>query len=133
PRHPPGAATRPHHHQPRHQHRRLRRASLRPGPEGLRPPAGLGQAQYRSRILRPAARRSLTAAGPGATPDGMKEGSAMADDVPPALPLSRDQAYALVDAVMAEDDLAITASAYEDEATGEWIFEASALSEPDLA
>ena len=35
--------------------------------------------------------------------------------------LTKDQAYALVDAVMERDDLAITASAHEDEATGEWI------------
>ncbi|HEY0032901.1 MAG TPA: hypothetical protein VGB81_06515, partial [Devosia sp.] len=39
-------------------------------------------------------------------------------------PLSKDQAYALVDAVMERDDLALTASAHEDEATGLWVFEA---------
>ena len=37
-------------------------------------------------------------------------------------PLSKDQAYALVDAVMERDDLALTASAHEDEATGLWVF-----------
>lgn len=48
-------------------------------------------------------------------------------------PLTKDQAYALVDAVMARDDLAITASAHENEETGEWIFEATCETEPDLA
>ena len=48
-------------------------------------------------------------------------------------PLSKEQAYALVDAVMANDELAITASAHEDEATGEWIFEATCTEEPDIA
>ena len=47
-------------------------------------------------------------------------------------PLSKDQAYALVDAVMARDDLAITASAHEDADTGEWVFEATCDSEPDV-
>jgi ribosomal protein L11 methyltransferase len=47
-------------------------------------------------------------------------------------PLTKDQAYALVDAVMAHDDLAVTASAHEDEASGEWVFEATCDSEPDL-
>lgn len=47
-------------------------------------------------------------------------------------PLSKDQAYALVDAVMAAEDLAITASAHEDPETGEWIFEATCDAEPDL-
>ena len=47
-------------------------------------------------------------------------------------PLTKDQAYALVDAVMARDDLAVTASAHEDEASGEWVFEATCDSEPDL-
>ncbi|MBK8083161.1 MAG: 50S ribosomal protein L11 methyltransferase [Devosia sp.] len=47
-------------------------------------------------------------------------------------PLSKDQAYALVDAVMAAEDLAITASAHEDSETGEWIFEATCDSEPNL-
>ena len=48
------------------------------------------------------------------------------------LPLTRDQAHALVDAVMERDDLAVTASAYED-AGGEWVFEATCDSDPDLA
>jgi ribosomal protein L11 methyltransferase len=47
-------------------------------------------------------------------------------------PLTKDQAYALVDAVMAREDLAVTASAHEDEASGEWVFEATCDSEPDL-
>ena len=47
-------------------------------------------------------------------------------------PLTKDQAYALVDAVMAREDIAITASAHENEETGEWIFEATCDSEPDL-
>lgn len=46
--------------------------------------------------------------------------------------LSKDQAYALVDAVMERDDLAITASAHEDVDTGEWVFEATCDSQPDL-
>ena len=48
-------------------------------------------------------------------------------------PLSKEQAYALVDAVMARDDLAITASAHEDEPTGEWVFEATCTEAPDVA
>lgn len=56
----------------------------------------------------------------------------MVENLSSPQPLTREQAYALVDAVMAEDDLAVTASAHEDEATGEWFFEATALSEPDL-
>ena len=48
-------------------------------------------------------------------------------------PLTKDQAYALVDAVMERDDLALTASAHENEETGEWIFEAACDSPPDLA
>ena len=47
-------------------------------------------------------------------------------------PLTKDQAYALVDAVMARENLAVTASAHEDEASGEWVFEATCDSEPDL-
>lgn len=47
-------------------------------------------------------------------------------------PLTKDQAFALVDAVMAREDIAITASAHENEETGEWIFEATCDSEPDL-
>lgn len=48
-------------------------------------------------------------------------------------PLSKDQAYALVDAVMERDDLALTASAHENEDTGEWFFEATCDSPPDVA
>jgi ribosomal protein L11 methyltransferase len=47
-------------------------------------------------------------------------------------PLTRDQAYALVDAVMEREDLALTASAHEDTATGEWVFEATCEMLPDL-
>lgn len=47
-------------------------------------------------------------------------------------PLTKDQAYALVDAVMERDDLALTASAHENEETGEWVFEATCDSPPDL-
>jgi ribosomal protein L11 methyltransferase len=50
-----------------------------------------------------------------------------------SVPLTKDQAYALVDAVMERDDLALTASAHENEETGEWIFEAACDSPPDLA
>lgn len=46
--------------------------------------------------------------------------------------LTKDQAYALVDAVSERDDLALTASAHENEETGEWIFEATCESPPDL-
>lgn len=48
----------------------------------------------------------------------------MAVDQVSSEPLTKDQAYALVDAVMERDDLALTASAHEDEATGLWVFEA---------
>ncbi len=47
-------------------------------------------------------------------------------------PLTKDQAYALVDAVMERDDLALTASAHENEDTGEWFFEATCDSPPDV-
>ncbi|SDG51323.1 50S ribosomal protein L11 methyltransferase [Pelagibacterium luteolum] len=47
-------------------------------------------------------------------------------------PLTKDQAYALVDAVMERDDLALTASAHENEDTGEWFFEATCDSPPDI-
>ncbi|MBL8597684.1 MAG: 50S ribosomal protein L11 methyltransferase [Devosia sp.] len=47
-------------------------------------------------------------------------------------PLTRDQAYALVDAVMELGDLALTASAHEDATTGEWVFEATCEMLPDL-
>jgi ribosomal protein L11 methyltransferase len=46
-------------------------------------------------------------------------------------PLTRDQAYALVDAVMERDDLALTASAHE-VTEGEWVFEATTDAAPDL-
>jgi ribosomal protein L11 methyltransferase len=49
-----------------------------------------------------------------------------------SVPLTKDQAYALVDAVMERDDLALTASAHEDESTGEWIFEATCEATPNL-
>ena len=49
-----------------------------------------------------------------------------------SVPHTKDQAYALVDAVMERDDLALTASAHEDESTGEWVFEATCDSPPDL-
>ncbi|SHF05816.1 50S ribosomal protein L11 methyltransferase [Devosia limi] len=47
-------------------------------------------------------------------------------------PLTKDQAYALVDAVMEREDLALTASAHENEDTGEWFFEAACDSPPNL-
>lgn len=46
--------------------------------------------------------------------------------------LTKDQAYALVDAVSERDGLAVTASAHEIEETGEWVFEATCLEEPSL-
>lgn len=49
-----------------------------------------------------------------------------------SVPLTKDQAYALVDAVMEQEDLALTASAHEDE-NGEWVFEATCDHEPDVA
>jgi len=49
-----------------------------------------------------------------------------------SVPLTKDQAYALVDAVSERDDLAVTASAHENEDTGEWVFEATCLEEPSL-
>ena len=49
----------------------------------------------------------------------------MAVDQLTSSPLTKDQAYALVDAVMERDDLALTASAHENEETGEWFFEAA--------
>ncbi len=56
----------------------------------------------------------------------------MAVDQLSSVPLTKDQAYALVDAVMERDDLALTASAHENEETGEWIFEATCDSPPDV-
>lgn len=49
-----------------------------------------------------------------------------------SLSLTKEQAYALVDAVSERDDLALTASAHENEDTGEWVFEATCDSPPDL-
>lgn len=46
--------------------------------------------------------------------------------------LTKEQAYALVDAVMERDDLALTASAHEIEETGEWVFEATCDSPPNV-
>ncbi|SEQ00830.1 [LSU ribosomal protein L11P]-lysine N-methyltransferase [Devosia sp. YR412] len=57
----------------------------------------------------------------------------MAVDQVTSSPLTKDQAYALVDAVMERDDLALTASAHENEETGEWFFEAGCEEAPDLA
>ena len=56
----------------------------------------------------------------------------MAVDQLSSIPLTKDQAYRLVDAVMERDDLALTASAHENEETGEWFFEATCDSPPDL-
>jgi ribosomal protein L11 methyltransferase len=56
----------------------------------------------------------------------------MAVDQLSSIPLTKDQAYALVDAVMERDDLALTASAHENEDTGEWVFEATCDSPPDV-
>ena len=47
-------------------------------------------------------------------------------------PLTRQQAFALVDAVSASDDLALSASAFERK-NGEWIFEATCDKPPDIA
>jgi ribosomal protein L11 methyltransferase len=47
-------------------------------------------------------------------------------------PLTREQAYALVDAVMERADLALTASAHEDVEIGEWVFEATCRGLPDV-
>ena len=47
-------------------------------------------------------------------------------------PMTKDQATALVDAIMDHEDLALSASAYEDE-DGGWAFEATCEDEPDLA
>ncbi|MFC3703266.1 50S ribosomal protein L11 methyltransferase [Devosia honganensis] len=46
--------------------------------------------------------------------------------------LSKEQAFALVDAVSEREELALTASAHENEATGEWIFEATCEGPPDV-
>lgn len=49
-----------------------------------------------------------------------------------SLTLTKDLAYALVDAVSERDDLALTASAHEIEETGEWVFEATCDGAPDI-
>jgi ribosomal protein L11 methyltransferase len=49
-----------------------------------------------------------------------------------SVPLTKHQAFALVDAVMGGDDLAVTASAHEDAETGAWLFEATCEALPDL-
>ncbi|MGB3339085.1 MAG: 50S ribosomal protein L11 methyltransferase [Devosia sp.] len=56
----------------------------------------------------------------------------MAVDQLSSIPLTKEQAYALVDAVMERDDLALTASAHENEETGEWVFEATCDSPPNV-
>jgi ribosomal protein L11 methyltransferase len=48
-----------------------------------------------------------------------------------SVPLTKDQAYALVDAVMERHDLALSASAEED-AEGNWVFEATCETPPDI-
>lgn len=48
-----------------------------------------------------------------------------------SLPLSKQDAYRLVDAVMEHDDLALSAAAREDE-NGEWLFEAMCATRPDI-
>lgn len=59
-------------------------------------------------------------------------GTATTTTTASSTPLTREQAHALVDAVMEREDLAITATAYEDAATGEWLFEATCDSHPDV-
>jgi ribosomal protein L11 methyltransferase len=49
-----------------------------------------------------------------------------------SVPLTREQAFALVDAVSEREDLALTASAHEDAETGQWVFEATTEMLPDL-
>ena len=48
-----------------------------------------------------------------------------------SLPLTKDQAFALVDAVTQFEELALSASAHEGK-NGEWVFEATCDSPPDL-
>lgn len=55
----------------------------------------------------------------------------MTDHSQLSLPLSKDQAHRLVDAVMEEDGLALSATAHE-AADGQWVFEALCDREPDL-
>jgi ribosomal protein L11 methyltransferase len=50
-----------------------------------------------------------------------------------SVPLSREQAYALVDAVMEREGLALTADAHEDEASGAWVFSATTHVDPDVS
>lgn len=47
-------------------------------------------------------------------------------------PLTKEQAFELVDAVMEREDLALSASAHEDD-DGGWVFEATCHGKPDLA
>lgn len=49
-----------------------------------------------------------------------------------ATPLTKDQALALADAVMEREDLALSATAFKDQKTGEWFFEATCDTPPDL-
>lgn len=65
--------------------------------------------------------RSEDKSGPGAAPHTSQL----------SLPLKKDQAYRLVDAVMERDDLALSATAREDE-NGEWVFEALCGERPDV-
>lgn len=46
-------------------------------------------------------------------------------------PLTQEQAYALVDAISANEELTLAASAFEDE-NGEWVFEATCQGKPKL-
>lgn len=55
----------------------------------------------------------------------------MSDTTQISLPMSKDQAYKLVDAVMERGDLALSATAREDEG-GEWLFEALCSERPDI-
>lgn len=79
----------------------------------------------------PALTRIDFAAGLGNRRGPLTFGAAMSLDQL-SLALTKEQAYALVDAVMAREDLAITASAHENEGTGEWVFEATCDSPPDI-
>lgn len=48
-----------------------------------------------------------------------------------SVPMSKQDAFALADAVMEEFELALSASAFEDE-NGNWVFEATCAQKPDL-
>lgn len=61
----------------------------------------------------------------------MPEGNATVNNPSANTPLTREQAFALVDAVSANEGLALSASAFEDE-NGEWVFEATCSEQPDL-